>query len=140
MTSRRAQETNDIGVKQRLRQALAGLKAIDGSPMPTAKALCDLANVSRNALYRYHPDVLLELYRLQQRRKRPGDSPAATADLKRLRHDNAELRAQVTMIAALVDHYFAAWTECRELLERRDREIANLRRSATRNVVSITRK
>lgn len=140
MASRRAQETSDIGVKQRLRQALVELKAIDGSPGPTAKALCDLANVSRNALYRYHHDVLLELYRVQQRLKRPAASPASTADLRRLRDDNAELRAQVTMIAALVDHYFAAWTECRELLERRDREIANLRRNAAQNVVSIARK
>lgn len=140
MASRRTQETKDIRVEQRLRQALAELKAVDGGPAPTAKALCDLANISRNALYRYHPGILLKLYRLQQCRKRPVASSVAKSDLIRLRDDNAKLRAQVTMIATLVDHYFAAWTECRELLERRDREIANLRRNAAQNVVSIARK
>ena len=91
---------------QRLREALAELvrqQASDNtSPAPTATALCELAGVSRNALYRYHPDVLQELHKL----------------------------------AALVDHYFAAWQETRVLLERRERELAELRRNIKPNLVS----
>ena len=62
---------------QRLREALAELvrQQTSGSlsQAPTATALCELAGVSRNALYRYHPDVLQDLHKLQQQRHRdPG--------------------------------------------------------------------
>ena len=47
------------------------------------------------------------------------------------------LREQVARMAALVDHYFAAWQETRLLLQRRDRELVESRRAAKARVVSI---
>ena len=124
---------------QRLREALATMVQQQGnsaSPSAlTATTLCELAGVSRNALYRYHRDVVQALHAAQQKhRPRPdGDRRAA----QRLRQDNAVLREQIAKMAALVDHYFAAWQEARLLLQRRDRELAESRRDAKVRVVSI---
>jgi len=123
---------------QRLREALAELvrqQTSDSAPRPpTASALCELAGVSRNALYRYHPDVLEELHKL--RRQGRGDPDPTKKGDQPLREENTELRHQVTALAALVDHYFAAWQETRTLLERRERELAELRRNIKPKLVS----
>jgi len=123
---------------QRLREALAELvrqQTSDSAPRPpTATALCELAGVSRNALYRYHPDVLEELHKLQ--RQQGGDPGPAKPEDQTLREENKELRHQVTALAALVDHYFAAWQETRTLLERRERELTELRRNIKPELVS----
>jgi len=115
---------------------LVGQKASGaGHQAMTVTALCELARVSRNALYRYHPDVLHELHKAQrQTRRDPGPHKRA---LLRLREDNDVLKQQVAKLAALVDHYFAAWQETRTLLERRERELSELRRAAKPKVVSI---
>lgn len=127
---------------QRLREALTTMVRQRGDsaspPALTATALCDLAGISRNALYRYHPDILIELHRLQHRRRRTS-GPSALA-LEQLRADNRSLHHQVAMIAALVDHYFCAWQESQTLLERRERELAELRRHVKPKLVSIQHK
>jgi hypothetical protein len=114
---------------QRLHDALATLlrQQTDGesSKSLTALALCQLAGISRNALYRYHPDVLRSLHEAQSRQRA---RPTAKRIARQLRQDNRELHYQLTQLAALVDHYFAAWQEARLQLERRDREVAELRR------------
>jgi hypothetical protein len=38
------------------------------------------------------------------------------------------MRAQLSKLVALVDHYYAAYRETLALVERRDREVAELRR------------
>ncbi len=43
------------------------------------------------------------------------------------RAENIGLRADIAKLAALVDHYYAAYLETASLLERRDRELAELR-------------
>lgn len=124
---------------QRLREALATMVRRQGGgaspPALTATTLCDLAGISRNALYRYHPDVVQALHAAQQKHRPRADGARRAA--ARLRHDNAVLREQLAKLAALVDHYFAAWQETRLLLQRRDRELAQLRRDAKVRVVSI---
>ncbi len=124
---------------QRLREALAELvrqQASGSAPQaPTATALCELAGISRNALYRYHSDVLEELHKIQQQRHR--DPGPAKQKLQQLRDENENLRHQTAMLAALVDHYFAAWKETQTLLERRERELAELRRNIKPNLVPI---
>ncbi len=132
-------ESTAPSVTQRLHDALAALlgQPADGKSPPTltASALCQLAGVSRNALYRYHPDVLQSLHEAQSRqRARPG---AAKRIARQLRQENHELREQLTQLAALVDHYFAAWQETRLQLERRDREVAQLRRGHRPQVVPV---
>ena len=116
---------------QRLREALTTMVRQRGDsaspPALTATALCDLAGISRNALYRYHPD--------QTHLRHPDNAGRAA----RLRRDNAALREQLTKLAALVDHYFAAWQETRLQLERRDRELAEVRRAHKPQVVSLQR-
>jgi hypothetical protein len=123
----------------RLRSALAEMvrqHASGGAPEAlTATTLCQLAGISRNALYRYHPDVLQALHDVQ-RRHRFDPGPAKRAALQ-LRKENNALREQVTKLAALVDHYYAAWQESRTLLERRERELAEVRRSIKPQVTSI---
>ena len=51
----------------------------------------------------------------------------------------APRKYQPTRLAALVDHYFAAWQETRLQLERRDRELAEVRRARKPQVVSLQR-
>jgi len=125
---------------QRLREALATMVRRPGGsaspPALTATTLCDLAGISRNALYRYHPDVVQALHAAQQKRRPRPDGARRAAHL---RHDNAVLREQLAKLAALVDHYFAAWQETRLQLERRDRELAELRRAHKPQVVSLQR-
>lgn len=128
--------THDGGpASQRLREALAELAADSAPAMPTAAALCERAGVSRNALYRYHRDILQELHALQQH-ARP-DAGSTNREVLRLRQEAGDLRDQLKKLAALVDHYFAAWRETRSLLHRRDRELADLRHGAKPNVVPI---
>ena len=124
---------------QRLCDALATMlreQARDGLPRPlTAKTLCELAGISRNALYRYHPDALQALHEAQRQRRHRPDASKRVA--RQLRRENDDLREQLNKLAALVDHYIAAWQEGRLLLERRDREVAELRRRVEQRVVPI---
>jgi AcrR family transcriptional regulator len=120
---------------RRLCDALVRLTADNTSEAPTASALCALAGVSRNALYRYHPDILQELHELQ--RQRHCDPGSARRALQQLRDENEDLCQQVTHLASLVDHYFAAWQEASSMLQRRERELADLRKSAKTKLVSI---
>lgn len=115
---------------QRLRQALAAMAAED--IMPTASTLCERASISRNALYRYHSEILHELHKLQNLRRRQ-PSPDKRR-LEQLRNDNDALKLQLAQLAALVDHYFAAWQEASALLKRRENELSYLHKS---KVVSI---
>lgn len=127
---------------QRLLETLATMVRQQGSgaspPALTATTLCERADISRNALYRYHPDVVQALHAAQQKH-----SPRPACDrraARQLRQDNADLREQLAKMASLVDHYFAAWQEMRLLLQRRDREVAELRSDAKTRVVSIAQR
>jgi AcrR family transcriptional regulator len=121
---------------ERLRQALAMLSA-DPSSSPSATALCEIAGVSRTALYRYHSDILDLLRTVQNRlRRRKGVEQLA---LERLRLENQTLRLQQAEIASLVDHYFAAWQEATSLLRRREQDLAALRRSIGARPLALKR-
>jgi hypothetical protein len=133
-----ARATTDLAARtpeRRLRDALEGLASSDTAEVPTATALCELAGVSRNALYRYHTDVLHELHKLQHRRHH--NPTKADQSLQRLRDENDELQSRVSKLAALVDHYFAAWQEASSALQRRERELAELRRSVKPKLVAL---
>jgi AcrR family transcriptional regulator len=93
----------------------------------TVTELCRLAGVSRNSLYRYHTDILKALRKHQCRRPSAAQSKAVRSDEQR-RIENIALREQIATLAALVDHYYAAQREASTLLERRDRELAEMRR------------
>jgi AcrR family transcriptional regulator len=123
----------------RLNKALGLLKRRNGADAPrqgaTISELCRLAGVSRNAIYRYHPKILAALRRLQGR---PADPPGHWA---RSAHavDHARLQDQLSKLAALVDHYYAAYRETRALLDRRDRQLAELRRKLNSAPVALRR-
>jgi AcrR family transcriptional regulator len=92
----------------------------------TVTELCRLAGVSRNSLYRYHAPVLKALR--DHERHGPGFAQAkARKSAVHRRAENIGLRADIAKLAALVDHYYAAYRETTSLLERRDRELAELR-------------
>jgi hypothetical protein len=118
-------------------QALATLTGSDRHDRVTVSALCQLANVSRNSLYRYHMDILRAL-REQQRssdsgvtiRHRPADDQQA---------ELVSLRRQTTKLAALVDHYYCAYREAQALLSRREQELAELRRRLDSKPASLAR-
>jgi AcrR family transcriptional regulator len=116
----------------RLNEALAILSrrgtGSDWHEVVTVAALCRLANVSRNSLYRYHPGVLQALRQHQQQCRSAGVGQADRT-AQHLRRENASLHEQVVKLAALVDHYYGAHRESRALLERRERELAEVRRS-----------
>jgi AcrR family transcriptional regulator len=125
---------------ERLREVLAALAAqseLDESPL-TVAALCRAAGISRNSLYRYHPQILEALHSLR-RQQRATREPDDYAQTRRLRAELVQLRAQIPKLAALIDHYFTAFTELRTLLERRDRELAELRRRLNSRPAQIMR-
>jgi AcrR family transcriptional regulator len=92
----------------------------------TVTELCRRAGVSRNALYRYHPDVLHDLRKLQCRALRAARSREASTDE---RTQNALLNRHISSLVSLVDHYYIAYREASALLARRERELAEVRRS-----------
>lgn len=123
---------------ERLRQALASLTA-DPSDRPervTVSALCQLANVSRNSLYRYHPDVLRAV-REHRGRQVSGVSVRLRQAVRTQQAELIALREQTTKLAALVDHYYAAYREAQALLTRREQELAELRRRLDSKPVRI---
>jgi AcrR family transcriptional regulator len=125
---------------ERLREALTTLAEASGegaSPV-TVAALCRAAGISRNSLYRYHPESLEALHALR-RQLRATRQPGVCAEVQRLRAELVQLRAQIPKLAALIDHYFADSTELRTLLERRDRELAELRRRLDSRPTQISR-
>jgi AcrR family transcriptional regulator len=112
----------------RLAKALDVLKRRKGDGAAhqgaTISELSRLAGVSRNAVYRYHPNILAELRRQQGRPSNPPGQWAMSAGGT----DQSLLQDQLSKLAALVDHYYAAYRETRALLDRRDRQLAELRR------------
>ncbi len=92
----------------------------------TVTELCRLADLSRNALYRYHAPLLKALREHQRRSPKFAQAKARRSAMQR-RAENIGLRQDVSKLAALVDHYYAAYQETATLLERRDRELAELR-------------
>lgn len=92
----------------------------------TVAELCRLAGVSRNSVYRYHPELLAAL-RLHQHGSAPGIR-AGQSTARTVASDYASLQDQLSKLAALVDHYYAAYREVRAMLDRRDREVSELRR------------
>ncbi len=92
----------------------------DPTLRPTVSELCRVARVSRNSLYRYHLGILKAL-RKHQRRRPASTSSAGARD--------APLRRDTENLAALVDHYYAAYREASVLLARRDCELSEFRRT-----------
>jgi AcrR family transcriptional regulator len=91
----------------------------------TVTELCRRAGVSRNALYRYHPEVLHDLRKLQCRALRAARSREASTDE---RTQTGLLNRHIASLVALVDHYYIAYREASALLARRERELAEVRR------------
>jgi|SRR5580698_383716 AcrR family transcriptional regulator len=123
----------------RLNKALALLKQRNKGDAAwqgaTISELCRLAGVSRNAIYRYHPTILAALRRLQGRSVEPVGQWARSAHVV----DHARLQEQLSKLAALVDHYYAAYRETRALLDRRERQLAELRRKLNSAPVLVRR-
>jgi hypothetical protein len=117
--------------EERLTEALETLAQQDKGTTQTQKItvteLCRLASVSRNSLYRYHTTSLRTLRKLQCRRPIVTESKAVKSDEQR-RIENVALHACISKLAALADHYYAAYRETSALLRRRDGELAELRR------------
>lgn len=119
----------------RLTKALSVLKRNKGDAAQgaTISQLCRLAGVSRNAVYRYHPKILAELRAQQGRDFHPSGkwaSPSRGADY-------VAFQDQISKLTALVDHYYAAYRETRALLDRRDRQLAELRRKLNSSPVLV---
>jgi AcrR family transcriptional regulator len=125
----------------RLVQALHTLTCHPPSCEPekaTVAELCRRAGVSRNALYRFHPEILESLRQYQRACDRTEQSTVSTKNQK-LNTENASLRKKLAQLAALADHYYLAHREGRGLLERRERELADLRRSLKTRPVPLAR-
>jgi hypothetical protein len=113
------------GAGQRLSEALDALKR-QNADAATVTELCRLADVSRNSLYRYHAPILKALHEHHCRGSKFRQAKVQKSAVRR-RAENIGLRADIAKLAALVDHYYAAYRENTVPLERRDREIAELR-------------
>jgi AcrR family transcriptional regulator len=118
-------------VKQRFAEAFATISSMasGSAARPTISALCRLAGVSRNTLYRYHPDIAKAVRHLGGRNGKR-TRLARQKVLAALRSDVSLLRCQLAKMATLADHYYASAEEQRALVTRRDRELASLRNNA----------
>jgi hypothetical protein len=131
---RRSARPSRRGAAQRLTAALETLTRQDARTTAaiTVAELCRVADVSRNSLYRYHAPILKAL-REHQRHGPQAAHKRTHKSVERRRLENIALHEAVAKLAALVDHYYAAYRETAGLLERRDRELAELRsRSAVK--------
>jgi hypothetical protein len=54
-----------------------------------------------------------------------------------LHRENRVLRERLAKLAALVDHYYCAYRESHDLLERRTRELAELRKAMDSQPIPI---
>ena len=97
----------------------------------TVAALCRAAGVSRNSLYRYHAPILKALRDHQREGPRFAHAKARKSIVQR-RAENIGLRADIAKLAALVDHYYAAYRETVSLLERPP-QVRNLEKSESGN-------
>jgi hypothetical protein len=122
----------------RLTQALETLTKPNQRPTrpATVAELCRLAKVSRNSLYRYHTPILQALRKHHPRGPKSAQAKAKKSAEQR-RTENVALREDISKLAALVDHYYTAFQESRVLLERRDRELAELRRGLNSRPVPL---
>ena len=129
-------------VAERIKDALAVLAGSRSGGKPsdvmTVAALCRHAGISRNTLYRYYPDALEAIRRLR-RQQQPAAPMETSVTIRSLRSEIQSLHAQLGKFAALVDHYHCAHREAQVLLERRDRELAQLRRSAKSSPIALRR-
>ncbi len=125
---RRTTQPSRPGAAQRLTAALETLTRQDAraASAVTVAELCRLADVSRNSLYRYHAPILKALHE-HQRHGPQSAHKRVRKSAERRRLENLALHEHVAKLAALVDHYYAAYRETAGLLERRDRELAELR-------------
>jgi len=123
---------------ERLKSALATMTAtaLRQPVRLTVSELCQLAGVSRNTLYRYHAPILATLRHSQHPKSARTRARRAA---QRRRQENVTLQARVAQLAALVDHYFSAHREATALLERRDRELAQLRSSSPSKLTVVPR-
>ena len=120
----------------RLWHALATLLDLDkgldrAAPVFTTAHLCELASVSRNSLYRYHGDAEKVIKALRKQRRRPESGGESNIANHRdwLHKENASLRKNIEKLVALVDHFYLAYQETSALCQRRERELAEARRS-----------
>jgi hypothetical protein len=71
----------------------------------------------------------------------PSESPilaaASSPTVVQLRHENRELRERLAKLVTLVDHYYCAYRESQSLLERREREISELRRRLDSKPIAV---
>jgi hypothetical protein len=119
------------GAGQRLTEALEALTRQDARAAATVAELCRVAAVSRNSLYRYHAPILKTLREHQRQGPKAAHLKARNASERR-RAEIIVLRDQAAKLAALIDHYYAAYRESSALLIRRERELAELRKLTTR--------
>ncbi len=59
--------------------------------------------------------------------------------VEELRRENAQLREQRAKLAALADHYYCAYREAKSLVERRERELSDVRRQLESKPASVRR-
>jgi hypothetical protein len=139
MTERRDAKPPQKQAATRLRDALDKLVHSDsGGRMRrdiTITELCQFAGVSRNSLYRYHRPILADLAKHQRRGARARRKTRELADRRRL--EKGALLDRIGKLAALVDHYYAAYRETVALLERRERDLAELRRRIEPALITV---
>ena len=125
---------------ERLSEALATLTRLDSHDhrIPTVTELCRLAAISRNSLYRYHPNTLAALHEYRRRRRTQLPREAST-ESRLLQAEFRSVLDQIPKFVALVDHYYVAYHETRAMLHRRERELAELRRRLDEKATRIGR-
>jgi hypothetical protein len=103
----------------------------------TVAELCRLAHVSSNSLYRYHRTSLQALRKHHPRGPKSAQAKSRNS-AEQQRNENVALHEDIPKLAGLVDHYYTAFRESRMLLERRDRELADLRRELGSRSVPVS--
>jgi AcrR family transcriptional regulator len=119
----------DRSVAERIKEALLDLEdriTAHPSERVTVASLCRRAGISRNTLYLFYPDALTAIRKLQDRTRQ---NVTDGVQLRHLRAELARANSLIEHLSALADHYARAYQEAQELISRRERELAELRRS-----------
>ncbi|MDN6856646.1 hypothetical protein QO207_08605 [Pseudomonas sp. CAN2814] len=110
----------------RIMEAIRTLHEESPDKQITITAVCNIAEVSRNTIYRYHKDAL-ERIRQLNKSSRP-EPPTLKDTVDKLTRENRALTLRQEKLAALIDHYFSAWQEAKSKSEHQQRELAELRK------------
>ena len=124
MAGKKASKSRESPASTRLHRVLKAIEQSSNAAQSNTRfinvaGICRDANISRNSLYRYHPDAVSRIRALQVKYRNLRETYATERESE-LRKKVAALEDRLAKMTSLVDHYFSAYQEAKEATRRQD--------------------